>query len=901
MDWNKHPHQRGRSSHVGNQQARFLDSMDAPSLRHQNIDGSESVKVNGRLYVRPARDDSTTLEFSRLCWLPEGIVITPRTAANQLGWGLPPTPDGLGTVGGDFPFVVINQYAHNNTPEYLHTVYSGVTTKGVMGADVVVNLNWPLNYVNMAFIEGQPQRMFGKQQADDAGALKKGRYLPQFIARYVPILSEKRQWQWFCHRPKLREFSDTNYQDALDGTNAARAAHAPPLHQLSPPIEGWTPDVAMTSTMVISVAGLQAHSSPTFPQGWQDIEQRTWVRTGQLLAVGENRFSTTQLQDTLGKDAVIGWINSPPHYASMVTDYTYGARAQAQANGTAQLQAEVMTVGAWKPVQLDVGGGVEYRGREIVQVFSAPGSRDYRFTSWRNPVFGQISVNSPPTLLATFGTRNMVWGTNGYVSFKQTDILISKNADIDAMREQPLGAALTVIDGQSRMSGEQFSNILLRKQAADASYNAARLRNGLPADTATTDYESALSAGMASWDVRMRSLVYKEVGTKYASPSTASTTCSLVLMDGKPEDFLATRAILGQLTLPFNPCTFSSAAPFSEDGTKCLATVGELVSDTGWDGERLHFYEFVNGSVTEVATAEIDMSAVYTPATGRRELSASGRCKLAGYYSGNTLKWVEMEVDSTSWYEESPPLFRRDLFAKLIIDGGLEWVYTDTNSGGEFGENASSVSGTVKHILYFDPLYPERAVWVEFTLTAESASVTKGSAAIKWDMTSPKLVKQLYTGATLTGAAANTRPWLVPMYTNKSSGNPAGTSQLLHPQTPWTGVFVEGARKAAFSLGGGSLSNPAGTSYAFGGGRPQSSPLAPVSCSQVFGHDDNIAQASCLDGFVFGALLKSQPFGFGTTDVPIAAPIHAKVSNLDLEAITGISGLSDNILPVWSL
>ena len=50
-----------------------------------------------------------------------------------------------------------------------------------------------------------------------------------------------------------------------------------------------------------------------------------------------------------------------------------------------------------------------------------------------------------------------------------------------------------------------------------------------------------------------------------------------------------------------------------------------------------------------------------------------------------------------------------------------------------------------------------------------------------------------------------------------------------------------------------------------------------------------------------GGLLHSQPFGIGTAGRPIGDEVHIKSSNLDLEAITGIPDLSDNILPIWSL
>lgn len=54
MDFNKHPHHRGgNGSNTGDRQARLLDSLGAPALRHRNLDGTVSVKVGERLYVDP--------------------------------------------------------------------------------------------------------------------------------------------------------------------------------------------------------------------------------------------------------------------------------------------------------------------------------------------------------------------------------------------------------------------------------------------------------------------------------------------------------------------------------------------------------------------------------------------------------------------------------------------------------------------------------------------------------------------------------------------------------------------------------------------------------------------------------------------------------------------------------
>ena len=909
MEWSNRPHQRGLPSNIGAQQARFLDSMGAPSLRHKNADGSESLKINGRLYVNPADESSGYLEISRLCWLPEGIVITPKTEANPLGWGLPPTPDGVGTVGGDFPFVVINQYEHNNTPEYLHTVYSRKESKTTTALETAMTLNWPLSYVNMR-LDDPDQRitMFGKPLPDDAYAVKGNRALPQFVATFIPLLSERRQGQWFCHRPKLRENADPEHQRILDETNKLRADAAEPRHPFSKPLQGWTPDIAMTTTMVNAVGEFMDHDSPSFISKWQTTYERVRARTGLYVAAGENLFMMNgKPVKSLGEDAVDAWHYSPGHYANIVYDWTQGSRAAAQAAGKPQLTAELLTTAVWRPTLMSAPGFPEKAiYRQATQVMISANARGVRYASWRNPLFGQVTVNSSPSALSLLPTRNAIWNERGFISYKQMDILVSNTDGVEVQREQPVGAALHISQGERRMTDEQFDSLLLKKRRADTSYNASRVAQGQAVDAAIVGAENDLTPAMTGWDVKMRSLIYREVGQKYAAPNATNTGCSFILMEGQANDFLASRQWVDYVLLPFNPCTFSSAASFSEDGSKCIVAAGEQLQGVGvdagrWDGERLHFYEFDGASFNEVATSEIDIEVSLTRDAALNILdykqTALGQCKIAGYYDGNTLKWVEMAYDCEGAYVYGSAGASRRIKQSLVF-GGIEWVYCDTSNT----ETENGVTGKLCHILSFDPLHPERAHWVEYTFT-KAAHITTASAAVMRDMTAgtPTLVKSLYTNVEIDSAfSRSSEVWLVPVYCDKTAANPAGTVHRAHPRllSGWTKPELD--FKASFRLGGGSLSRPAGNAY-LSGGTPKATPFAPVSFLPASGHIDNLATADVLDAYVFGSVLHSQPFGIGTADRPIGDEVHIKSSNLDLEAITGIPDLSDDILPIWSL
>lgn len=899
MDFRRYPHQRDHPpSAVGGQQARFLDSLSTPSLRHKNPDGSVSIKNNGRLKVQREDEQQDVIGLSRLCWLPSGIVITPRTATNQTGWGLPPTQDGMGTVGGDFPYVVINQYEHNNTPEYLHSVYSDKAFINAQG--IQLNLNWPINYIN--FEIGDRKGLFGKQQKDDAGAFRKGSYLPQFIARYVPLLTEKKQAGWYCHRPKIRPWLNDELKDLHEAVNNVRLANG--LPDLSPPIEGWVPDHAQATTLVNILAKEQANDSPNFTVGWQANLQRIRSRAGRFENYGENLYTGSQPGKEFALQTVNAWIDSPGHFDVMTTDYTNGAREIYTTQGQGQYIAECNTLGTWGMALFEYEPG-KRRAREMAEVITSASPRTARCTTWRNPILGSMSISGTPAALSMFGTRNMVWATRSAVSYKQVDLVVAENTDIPTQREIVVGAALCVIQGQQQMTDEQFNSLLFRKRERDRQYNTKRVEQGKAVDSACVGAEDYLTPAMTGWDVQMRTLSYEEVGAQYASPSTDNTVCSIVLRGGKAEDFLATRQELRRINLPFNPASIAQSAKFSEDGQKCVYAVSELLTGAGsengkWHGERLHFYEFTPDGVSEVATSEIDIEVSVPYGAGEYRHTAVGQCKLYPYYQGNSLEWVEMKVDSLGWYNNSTftSTSRRVLHSSLVIDG-VEWVYTDTQSGGLAGSSDTAVSGTVKHLLYFDPLFLDRAHWIEYTLTKAAANTTTGTAVVMRDMTSPTVVKTLYSGITLTGES-NGDTWLVPMFTNKSQANPAGTIQYLHPARRWS-TKPEANFKAAFTLGGSSLALPAGANYAFGGGRPFSTPLSPVSFSQVVGHSDNLADANISNAYAVCGGLHSQPFGFGTSGKPLGTTTYFRSSNLDLEAITGIAGLSDNILPIWGI
>ena len=875
MDYTRFPHhRRGDHSGQGERQARLLDTLGTPSLHRLNPDGSVSRKVNDRLYVEPAEPKQTATQLSRLAWVPEGMVITPRTASAPNGWGLPPTSDGAGTPGGDFPFVVINHYRHNNTPEYLHTVYSDAPR--ITGLDVRMALNWPALYLDKA----------------DVGAWRGGRYLGQFVGRWVPLLKEKRQTGWFAHRPEVRAWPFSMMPSILTGVNARRAEVS--RHPVSPPLAGWTADLAQAVCLENVRAKVVDHESTDFRPGWQSPSQRAWDRAGQLESVGENLYASygAAKGSDLGNETVAAWRVSAPHDATMRYDYTEGLRTTRETNGTAQLTGEVMSLGTWPKTNV----GLTSTAKEVTAVFMSASPRGPRCTTWRHPQYGSMSINTGPGSFAHAATRNLVWALDGYVSYKHTDIQAVKNVaeNFTTQRELLLGAALCAVSTGGEVDAGTWAFMLAEKQRREASYNRRRVDDGLPEDNSCVGSESDLNRSQTGYELRLRTLSYEESGTPYDSPNTG-TTCRLVLREGKAEDFLATRTIVKSFTIPFNPSSIALTARFSEDGHKVTATCAEYLTDGSWVGEKLHFYEFTDDSVLEVGTAEMTIASSVSGSTYTQ--SAYGRCHLYPYYDGNTLLFMDLGVNHAGSFTDSDPAeHTRSLVAWLVLPVEFNWVFCNTETSPSGG-----VNGYVRHLLYLDPLEPERTHWVEYNLVASGAD-TICSARVMRNAYLPELVKTLYTSVTPTTSDPG-QPWLVPLFANKSSTTVSSWVQDVHPTYPW-GTPPAADFKASFALGTVGMVRTAGAPYRFGTATPMtpySTPLAPVWFADVSGYPDTMSDASVSDAYVFAGQLAWQPFGFGLSGAPGGSWVYFKSSSIDLEAVTGISGMSDEILPIWSL
>lgn len=922
----EYPSQPGGFSAFGAQGGVTTFRLNATAVRNLNVDGSITHKSVGRAYVRSPEQEGADA-ISRLVWVPDGIVITPRNAANKQGWGLPPTVDpsdetkpGLGTPGGDFPFVVLSKYKHNNTPEYLHTVYSLPERYGFKYLSM--HLNWPANY-----LDGVDEN--GALMAGDAGAWGRGSsYLPQFVSRWVPLLKEKKQEGWFCHRPAVRTGPEQTedekeenilppptplYDGMLDSINALRASADEPAHALSRPIVGWTPDLAQATVGEFVRSNVFDTSSTDFRVGWQTFTERAVYRTG-VVTIGAQMLYAGERPDDDTAGAYAGELiefmaETPAEYTKMTQDYTNGFRKNifdVQLQG--QYYAEVVTFGTWRTVGLN-----DDSGAPIVSVFAAQNpARGSTRTTWVHPELGHVSVSARPTPVNPLSTKNLLKPGAQSLYYKQLSWQVLKEDDItNTHREFVLGAALRV----RPLIGETPQDAALRaalleewvadKKDRELRYKASRIEGLLPPDDVCEDSEAGLPPGLVARDLDLRVLIYVEDGPINIAPSP-STTCSFRLVVGKAEDFLATREIVTEFTLPFNPMVVNMTTNFSEDGEKALLCVSELSGELADDvhGEILHFYELNGDVITHIDTSSIEIE-VENIVDVSQTLTVAGECKLFGYYDVNELKWVKMKVDSTSIREDDPLLLGRTLYASLKFPGGLEWAYTNTVSGPSSTD--VSVTGVVKHILALNPLHLDRAHWIEITLSRHNDSTSKVSAMVMRNMLSPEFVKQLYTDIEIDSAAGGSA-FLIPLNSIKSSGS-GPWSHVVHPAYA-TAVPTENFQ-AAFWLGGGRSDIQAGALFLSDAPHktPRSTPLAPImhNWSAKFSGQDECSMAETDDGYAFCALFSAAAFGFGAT---ASAPnafnnlnnrIAVRSSSMDLEELTGISDLSDNIWPLWSM
>ena len=298
-------------------------------LQRRNADGSvQEVRVSGDLLravqvwqrdaprsKRPEAQPAGQAQ-ARLAWLPEGLVLTPRSAAAPKGRGLPVRGDGSYTPGGALREVLLNTKRGNQYPEVLHggldpRIFSFPPEKRKVEAAPLFHMPW--------------ERVELRRHEMDRGIGGKslgGQWRAQFDAQGLPQWQEADApfGQWFAHRPQV--VGESAFQEAARRiTNELRAQTGKP--PLDAPLRGWAGTLGPVTLYAMADSQVLGHDSPRFPEGYRTIQMRAEPRQGWSGSWGENlAFSRPYATD--GERAVAAleqWRLSPQHYANILFDW----------------------------------------------------------------------------------------------------------------------------------------------------------------------------------------------------------------------------------------------------------------------------------------------------------------------------------------------------------------------------------------------------------------------------------------------------------------------------------------------------------------------------------------------------------------------------------------------------
>lgn len=284
-------------------------------LSRQTPYGQVTASVHGSLAFKTVhsvaepeepQEEEVTGGSARLVWLPEGFVITPRTAGAPYGFGMPPTPDGKGTPGGPLRQVIINRFKDNQYPDAVYRLAGGSGGGTVFAANLFF-MDWEMSdpEFGIGIMEGE---------GDDA------KLRPQFSQRWATNYREAKSDDWHCHRPQ-HHLQESDLEALIrQETNLIREeAGKPPLGK---PLRGTVGELSQNIAYQIRYSGKFGHDNTMFREGHQTFEQRIGDRTAYTRTGGENLYYAQVPADAaFAHLAMGGWANSAEHYLNMVKDW----------------------------------------------------------------------------------------------------------------------------------------------------------------------------------------------------------------------------------------------------------------------------------------------------------------------------------------------------------------------------------------------------------------------------------------------------------------------------------------------------------------------------------------------------------------------------------------------------
>lgn len=636
-------------------------------LSRQTPYGAVTASVHGPLAFKSVRAVADPLEEppeeegapTRLVWLPEGFVITPRTAGAPKGFGMPPTMDGKGTPGGPLRQVIINKFKDNQYPDavYRWAIATAAAEPGATDDEIAAAADKvPLGTVfaaNLFFMDWElDDEEFGIGAMEGEGDDAKLR--PQFSQRWATNYCEAKSDDWYCHRPQHHLLESDLEALIRQETNLVReGAGQPPLGK---PLRGATGELSQNIAYQIRYSGEFGHDNAKFREGHQTFEQRIGDRTAYTRTGGENLYYAQVPADAaFAHSAMDGWANSSGHYLNMVKDW-----------------AETEDVYGWIDSAVTGAGKMGSGGGSLgVQIFhgarewvdSGPGAH-----GGKPPVtLGASSTNEQRMFTPIY--RGRAGEVEGWpaVSYRGRSIYIT-DEPVSGYIFEALSATV-IVDDDGAETKLRIAVLHLPDDLPGRAYFV--LYEGAIYDFAATRREVVRYELPQSEANQISTPVWSESGAKVAfCYTTLSPVPSGRIKDGVSDPL---------------PTTFV--------------------------GQKLHFVEVVMDSIISRGIDHLQIDPTDFSSTHRRS-SCQGTSRLLPVYDGELLKYVSIEVDSSVY--SSDARFEKRVYGALVFPDGTKIVYADQSSSDVFGGESSPVKGFVRHILPFDVSDPASVAYIQY-------------------------------------------------------------------------------------------------------------------------------------------------------------------------------------------
>lgn len=865
-------------------------------LARQTPYGMVTASVHGPLAFKSIRSDEEIVEdeepegpVSRLVWLPEGLVITPRSAAAPDGFGMPPTADGRGTPGGPLREVIINRFRHNQYPDALVSVLG--QTQG-LGRRVVCA---GLFYMDWEAVEGP----FGIGVWSDDGT----RFTPQFHPgekyRFGPEFAEADGGAWFCHRPAYSVGADDVFEATVRTlTNSVRAGDG--AAPLGPPVRGTEGELSASVLYMAKWSGTLANGIEMFREWHKEFDDRLRRRVAHEGNFGENLSIVPYTQNgfAVASTAVDNWSKSPGHRANMVRDWSL------KGADYAWVDAYVMS-----PITI---------------------------TSIQTPPYDLQSPVDPVSPPANVSAASQIF--RGSEFFVQPSVCGSR--DIGGAR-----VGLSINGGQGhKYTPWQIVSVNRPDQGPSVAFKGRLL---LVMDfMAATDVVNVIAAKVMRKNNRdiLRFITIDRV------PDSPPHMC-VSIREGRLEDVANTQVLVSKLDLPEDLGAVSTVC-FSESGDKAVFSYSvptpcldvprqaprwfvqseDNLRNEPYDdedpykfyqryvwGDTLYFIEWkAKGGWSQIDRQSLDIVPEYGHASNengdvftRSRNTCKGSYKLFADYSGEELVYATVFVDSI--YENKNGMeglmpdehtIDRRLHGALVFPGGKRIVFMDSTMRIHDQDTDNGFSGFFLQFLYLDIMRPQDTVYVKQTISGSMRQAVRSTLhAGGVDVRSIDDVLQhdrddvMYKNTTgvfpygdYTSATAQTG---LRGYVTSGSFSPSNISfcslddSRLIPMRPYKAALV--------SAGLGDRVKPRGIQ------------LDRAFIYELVGPE--IASPVMDGSYAVVALYKGERIIAGDVGATLGQEQNCWVgddrffhtSSLDLKAITGIPDLKQNILPIGIL